>query len=491
MNLIDSKRAHSVTRRRDFLKTSALVGAGLLAVNLRVAEAAGSEARKGASKPTGFFDGADDDTSREVMRRARQRIEELRKRDFTVRLVDAAGQPIKGEAEIRLVRHAFEFGSAMSHTLALKEGHKGYVARAAAMEAVKELMNVVTVNCHWGPTAPTKGGAWDWSEPDEQMAWALANGLRPRLHALIYMNVSYTPKWCAQVRSTDEWWSLIEQRIAAVAERYGDKYIEYDLINETQFCPPWLREHCPLFPTYDDPQTSVRIAQIARKYIPKTPIFPLDQVMPSLYPKNTGYQYYLGYCRKLIEGGAPIDGVGFQGHFFNGKPTFQEGHYAAGPDAFRMKVIEQGLDGLGALGKPMYITEFSPPSRNTQNKNNANQARLSDEEVAAWSDNFYTLAFSKPYMREVTRWFVIDTIGGRGMDAGLFSLEGKAKPNYFALKKLLTETWMTRWKGATASDGAIATRGFFGTYEARVGGRKPVRFDVLPGGEGAFAVKLG
>ncbi len=438
---------------------------------------------------SGFFDGVDEEASREVMKRARQRIKEIRQHDFTVRLVDGTGRPLNGEAEIRLVRHSFEFGAAMSHTLALKPGHKGYQARAAAMEAVKELMNVVTVNCHWGPTAPTKGGPYDWSEPDDQVAWALANGLRPRMHALIYMNESYTPKWRAQVRSTEEWWDLVEQRLAAVAERYGDKYIEYDLINETQFCPPWLRENCPLFPTYDDPRTSIRIAHLARKYIPRTPIFPLDQVMPSLYPKNTGYQYYLGYCRKLIDGGAPIDGIGFQGHFYTGKPSFQEGHFYAGPDAFRMKVIEQGLDVLGALGKPMYITEFNPPSRNTKAKG-PNQARLSDEEVAAWSDNFYTLAFSKPYIRELTRWFVIDTVGGRGIDAGLFTLDGRPKPNYHALKKLLTETWTSLWKGAPGNDGSVSLRGFYGTYEARIAGHTPARFEVAPGGEKTVTVKF-
>ena len=444
---------------------------------------------KGATpKQEGLFDGVDDEAGRLVMERARQRIEEIRKRDFTVRLVDERGRPVEGASEIHLVRHAFQLGAAMTATLRLKPGNKGYEARKAALEAVKELFNVATINCHWGPTAPTKDGPFDWRETDEQMAWALGNGLRPRMHALIYMNEGYTPKWHKEVRSTEEWWELIDRRIGAVAERYGDKYIEYDLINETLFQGKWLKENCPLFPRYDDPQTGARIARIARKYLPKATFFPLDQFLPTLYKGNAWFQDYVAYCRRLIELGTPIDGIGYQAHFYTGKPSFQEGHWTAGPDAFRMKAIEEGLDHLASLSKPIYITEFNPPSRDGKKKT-PDQARLSDEEVAAWSDNFYTLVFSKPYLRELTRWFVIDTVGGRGIDAGLVTLDGKKKPSYFALKKLLTETWSTRWKGQL-SGGSVSLRGFYGTYEARAAAGAPARFEVAPDGPAAIAIRL-
>ncbi|OPZ08004.1 MAG: hypothetical protein BWZ10_02733 [candidate division BRC1 bacterium ADurb.BinA364] len=137
---------------------------------------------------------------------------------------------------------------------------------------------------------------------------------------------------------------------------------------------------------------------------------------------------------------------------------------------------------------PIHITEFNPPSRDTKNKN-PDQARLSDEEVAEWTVNFYTLAFSKPYIREITRWFLIDTIGGRGIDAGLVTLEGERKPSYYALRKLLKETWSTRWEGEL-KDGQADFRGFFGTYEARIGG-ETARFELCEGPSGPIEVRTG
>jgi hypothetical protein len=165
----------------------------------------------------------------------------------------------------------------------------------------------------------------------------------------------------------------------------------------------------------------------------------------------------------LLAAGAPIDVVGHQAHFYaSGSMPFSEGHAASGKGAFSMAILEQGLDALAGIGKPIHITEFSAPSRN--NKRWGPQPRLSDEEVAAWQNNYYTLAFSKPYVRQITRWFVIDELGGRGVDAGLITKSGDLKPAYGSLKRLLNTDWHTTWSGA-ADDGVVAFRGFHGTYE--------------------------
>ena len=115
----------------------------------------------------------------------------------------------------------------------------------------------------------------------------------------------------------------------------------------------------------------------------------------------------------------------------------------------------------------MHITEFSPPSRD--NKRTGPQPSLTDDEVAAWQVNYYTLAFSKPYVHEVTRWFLVDELGGRGIDAGVIARDGKLKPAYFALRRLLKETWSSSWAG-TARRGEVSFRGFYGDYEVSVPG---------------------
>ena len=142
-----------------------------------------------------------------------------------------------------------------------------------------------------------------------------------------------------------------------------------------------------------------------------------------------------------------------------------------GPSAFTMKGLESGLDLLASVGKPVVITEFNPPSREGKRKGPMPQG-LTQEELAAWTVNYFTLVFSKPYTLGLSRWFVAD--GARGADAGVLTKDGTKKPVYFALKKLLKETWNTDWSGAV-TDGKASFRGFYGTYELTADGYAPSR----------------
>lgn len=427
------------------------------------------------------WDGVDDAAGEAVMAAARERIEQIRKADVTLRCVDRAGQPMTGPATAKLVRHAFLFGAAISDTMNLKEDHP---ARQPALDAAAELCNVVTCNAHWSATQPTID-RFDWSATDRYLAWADAHGLAARMHALIYLNQGCSPRWRREITSTEAWWPLIERRIASVAERYGDRYLEYDVVNEAHFWADFRREQMPSFPNLLDPEVVTRIFQIARRHLPTQRLMPLHQFIPTTFDDNSMFLEYFDWCRALIDRGAPLNAIGYQGHFYTQRDSFAQGQWVGGPDAFRMKELDAGLDKLASLGQPVHITEFNPPSRNKDTP--AGKARLSDEAVARWSDNYYTLAFSKPYIGEITRWFLVDTVGGRGVDAGLVDLQGGLKPNYHALKKLLQETWTTRWDGALAA-GQASFRGFCGRYELTLPGRPAVTFELPDGGGEVTAV---
>jgi hypothetical protein len=141
-----------------------------------------------------------------------------------------------------------------------------------------------------------------------------------------------------------------------------------------------------------------------------------------------------------------------------------------------MDEINRGIEQMASLGKPMVITEFNPPSRSNRSTN-PNQPRISDEEIAAWETNFCSLMFSKPYLKGLSRWFTIDNYGGRGMDAGVVTVDGRLKPNYYALKKLIKGKWHTRWVGECV-DGKAEFVGFYGTYRVHVNGFKAATVDL-------------
>ncbi|MCX7011745.1 MAG: endo-1,4-beta-xylanase [Candidatus Sumerlaeota bacterium] len=438
-----------------------------------------------AAGAEGFFDGVDE-ASRPTMEAARKRIEEIRKGDFVVHFVDGDGKPIEtaGPVDIRLVRHAFKFGGNLA---AVTQFVKTHPECKNALAVFEELFNLARVGNFWRQMEPKRGGPLQFDSVDADVAWARERGMDIRFHCLIYNYEYSAPTWSKEIRTTEEWWPLIERRIREVAQRYGDTIGEYDVINEMLTNRKWYEANNPIHPPLSDPKVGARIFEIARKYLPKATLVSLEAGIASTAESNKSFQDIFNYQKALVALGAPVDVIGYQAHFYASGMPFQQGHKSAGPNAFTMKSLEEGMDKLATIGKPIHITEFSAPSRSNKVKD-SNQPRLSDEEVAAWTVNFYTLAFSKPYIHEITRWFLIDTIGGRGLDAGLLTLDGQKKPAYFALKKLLKEDWTMNWSGEL-QDGAARFRGFYGTYEARIPNHPPVKFDFPEGGKGEIVVK--
>jgi GH35 family endo-1,4-beta-xylanase len=414
-----------------------------------------------------FFDGVDD-ASRPVMDRARQQIEEIRKGDFQIKLVDGAGKPVKGEVHLRLARHEFRFGADMYGFPALPEA-----SRKQAEAVVDELFNTVIIVNYWSKP--------DFAPTDQMLAWAKEHGKTTRFHALLYT----VPKSLSQDGSDEERWKTIEARIKSVAERYGSQIHEYDVLNEIA-SDKWVWNSHPNSAFFADAANGARCFRLARKYLPDAELLNTDANIAT--PTNPALTPILNYTKDLLAAGAPIDVIGHQAHFYaSGAMPFQEGHATAGKGAFTMKAIDGGFDRLASLGKPVHITELSPPSRNNSRK--GTQPSLTDDEIAAWQVNYYTLAFSKPYIHEITRWFTIDELGGRGIDAGLITKDGKLKPAYYALKRLLKETWSTDWRGPAANS-AVSFRGFYGDYELEVPGYQKTKFTAGSGGPRSIKVKL-
>ncbi len=428
------------------------------------------------------FDGVDE-ASKPVMEEARRRIEKIRKGTFTITFVDEDGAPVHASAQIRLVRHQFQFGANLSPVLRLPKNHP---ARKVALDVIDELFPLVRVGHFWSVEEPERGGPLNWAPTDEEVKWALSHNKQMRYHCVIYNMYYAVPKWYKQVKSEDEWWSLIEKRIKDVADKYGKIIHEYDVINEMIMNLKWADKHNPFFPTLSDPKNAVRIFKIADKYLPDAKLVMLETHLCTL--ANPHYKTVYNYYKQVIEKGAPVDVVGFQGHFYGGgKMPISKGHPQAGEGAFTMKVISDCLDHLATLGKPIHITEYNPPSR--MKKRKGPQSYLTDEEIAAWTVNYYTLIFSKPYIHQLTRWFVVDGCGGNAIDGGLVTIKGEKKPNYYALKKLLKDTWNTKWRG-TLNDGKVKLRAFFGEYEAKVSGYRRVKFKLYSDTPRSVIVRL-
>ena len=418
-----------------------------------------------------FFDGVDD-ASQPVMQQARQDIETLRKGNFTMHLVGPDGSPIQGEADIRMLRHEFQFGANLSGFGNLAEDSP---LRGKAQDVVADLFSAVELQNSWQNTEPVKDGPMVWKRTDAEVAWARQRHMFIRFHCLIYDFHYAIPKWRDDVKTTDEWWPLIERRIRTTAARYGDAIGEYNVINEFVMNADWEKENNPLFPALWNVTNGARIFRMARQDLPKAELVSCEGRYAGASVSREDFQRQYDYNQTLLRRGAPVDVIGYQGHFFAlGNVPYQKGTPDT-PGAFTMKVINEGFDRLAGLGKPIHITEFTPPARSEGRPDT--QTGLTSEEIAAWTTNFYTLAFSKPYISQIIWWQVVDGHGGRATDAGLIDKQGNEKPAYAALSKLLKQDWGTHWQGQ-AANGAASFRGFFGNYEVKVPGYQPAQFSI-------------
>ncbi|MCX7013021.1 MAG: endo-1,4-beta-xylanase [Candidatus Sumerlaeota bacterium] len=456
-----------------------MVGSGAAAMG---ASTLWPSARSGAAS-TGFFDGVDE-ASQPVMEAARKRIEESRKGDFTLTLSDEQGKPIVGTARARLVSLAFQFGAHFS----------GYVRRAetdplarTVLEVVDDLFNTVVVIGYWKSVEP-KPGQMNWEETDALLHWAIGHDKMTRFHCIIYS----FPQWVKSTDTEQAWWDAFEARIKSVADRYGKAIHEYDVINEmVSDLVAWPAKKKEVesyrnFPYLWEPKNGARMLSIARKYLPQAKLVVLEARIST--PESKEFQAIVAYDKALAALGAPFDYCGYQAHFFpGGTMPIRAGHPDAGPGAFTMKKLDAGLDLLASVGKPIVITEFNPPSRDGKRAEGEGQAGLTQDELAAWTVNYTTLVFSKPYTRGLSRWYVVD--GGRGVDAGILTEKGEKKPVYHALRKLFKETWNTDWTGPLTL-GKASFRGFYGTYEATVDGYLPARFTCGSSDECAAKVVL-
>ncbi len=417
-----------------------------------------------------FFDGTDDQTV-VLMQQARDQIEKVRKGNFMLAFVDQHGNKINSNAIIELESHNFSFGADLFGFHKIRDDDP---AKVTGLKAIDTLFNTVIICDYWGENQKKLNGPIDWTSPD--YGFKIANKLnkKSRYHALIYG----FPRWFDGF-TEEELWVKIEERIKRFANKYGDVATEVDVINEFinyqywESNPHGIYLRTTNFPDIAKPENGLRVLQIARKYLTNAKLVVLESAIWST--NNPIFQEIYRYHQYLIEHNAPYDYIGYQAHYYAEGLPFQQGTPKFGPRTFMMDEIEKGLDQIGKLGKPIVITEFNPPSRSNASKN-PNPPRISDEEVAAWETNFYTLLFSKPYIDGISRWFTVDNLGGKGMDAGVVTEDGKLKPNYFALKRLIKEKWHTKWDGNV--NGNVAFEGFYGTYKLTINGYKEAQVNL-------------
>ena len=246
-----------------------------------------------------------------VNQRIERNIEQYRKGDATIEVVDAAGQPVPGvRVEVQQIGHEFLFGcnAFVLGQLKTPEENQRYE------EAFLRLFNFATVPLYWEGTEPTQGelryaeGGRDiWRRPpaDRYLPWAAKHGVTLKGHPLLWH--AYNPPWLP--KDADQLRELYRKRFREIAGRYGSKISIFDVVNESLVCSK-------TYPLYSPDR-----AYVAWAFNEVAPLFPKPCTL--MINEVTSYNFlpaeknpYVDQIKSLLAQGAQVQGIGLQYHYF-------------------------------------------------------------------------------------------------------------------------------------------------------------------------------
>ena len=167
--------------------------------------------------------------------------------------------------------------------------------------------------------------------------------------------------------------------------------------------------------------------------------------------------YYESMIKMLIDKGAPVNGIGMQGHF---------GNSLTGPED--MLAI---LDRYAKFNKTIWITEFD--------------IVMDDEQLAGnFTRDFYTTLFHHPAVGGIVMWGFWDTDHWKN-NSPIYRKDWTLKPAGQAYRDLVLGQWRTNVQGETNDSGTYVTRGFLGEYDITVrsaGKQKVVQAALIASG---------
>jgi GH35 family endo-1,4-beta-xylanase len=372
-----------------------------------------------------FYEGAAADAA--WRQAAEQRIEEIRKAGMIIVAVTPDGEPIEG-AEIRakLKRHAFGWGTAVAASRLLGTGTDSERYRNFIRENFN--MAVLENDLKWGPFEENRNRAMN------ALRWLHENGITwIRGHNLVWPGWRWMPNDVRNLANNPEALrQRILDRIRDTATATRGLVVHWDVVNEPvaerdvlnilgdEVMADWFRaaKEC-------DPE--------ARMFINEYDILAANGA--NLRKQNAYYRM----IEMLLKLEAPVEGIGFQGHFDTATP----------PE--RMLEI---MNRYARLGLPIAITEYD--------------FATADEELQAqFTRDLMILAFSHPAVSDFLMWGFWEGSHWKPLGA-MIRRDWSEKPMYRVWRELIFERWQTDETGVTPEHGAIYVRGFKGDYEITV-----------------------
>jgi endo-1,4-beta-xylanase len=370
---------------------------------------------------------------------AAARIDAIRKADFHVSVTDALGNPVpNATVGVHMQKHEFGFGSAVQ-AVRLRDDDPQY---DMYKEKVAELFNIATVenNLKWPAWDGQWGSNFTQQGAEDAIDWLTSQGIAVRGHNVIWPGYNNLPNSVQTLLNNapldaseqQQLRDLIANHIADVVGTLDGKLASWDVINEP------YDNHDVMDNLDEGNQAMVDWFQQVRAHDANAKLYLNDYgILSSGGATDTAKQQFeYDTLQYLKDNGAPIDGLGLQGHFNADSLT--------GPEQ-----LWEILDRYEALGLDMQVTEFDIDT--------------DDEQLQAdYTRDFLTAMFAHEGIDAVLSWgFWEGTAGDRAM----FNNDWSIKPNGQAFLDLVFGQWWTDEDVDADALGEALIRAFKGDHD--------------------------
>ena len=390
-----------------------------------------------------------------------QRIESVRKGNFTLTLQSPDGTPLQNRRIVyRQTGHDFFFGCNIFEFNRLDDPQENELYK----KYFKNLFNLAVLPFYWREDEPEPGNFPRAEFRQEILTWCEQNGITPKGHPLAWRNPAGYPDWLPEDRERVA--GRLQSRIENTVEEYKGRIKIWDVVNEPTHLPP-----------FGYPTTFEYVYHALQWAHAKDPEALLTVNDYGILGHDFGSGPYRQLLARLIQNRAPINCIGFQGR----EPR---------TDWIPAYEIRATLEAYSKLGLPLHLTEITVPSADLPITNSWKKGVWNEPNQADYLENFYKICFSHPSVGAIIYWDLYD--GASWVKhGGLINVNWEPKPAYQRLSRLLNEEWRSQGSGRTDENGEFAFTGFYGTYEISIPDLAK-KFPIIAPREGAnnFLVTL-
>ncbi len=379
-----------------------------------------------------------------------------RKGSKTLIITGKDGNPVKNQlVAIKQVKHQFLFGctefSAIPYANGELQGREAEITEEI-FRLFFDLFNYTTLPFYWGRFEPVK------SKPDTKRTkiasqWLVSKGITIKGHPLCWHTA--TAPWLMDMSNMDILTTQLN-RIRRDMTDFAGLVDIWDVINEVVIMP--------IFNKYDNGITRIckelgRIRTVREVFAAAKSANPDATLLLNDFETSEAYDILIEGC---LEAGVPISAIGIQSHMHQGY--------------WGVEKTQEILERYSRFNLPLHFTENTLVSGKIMPPEIVD---LNDYVVDEWPsdpeglerqaqevETHYRTLFADPNIESVTWWGFTDG-GWLKAPSGLITADGKVKPAYETLRKLIKDEWWTKpIEMMTDETGSVTVSGFLGEYEA-------------------------